>query len=298
MADLRTALADVCAMAVTPMTTDLTVDHDAAKRLAAHIAASGVGAVTVGGSVGEFLALNRSERRSLVEIFTAAAPPDMPIVAAAAGDLDSVRQAAADAAAAGAAALMVHQPTNPFASPDGWVAYHQQAATSTELPIVLYIRDAAIEASHLLTLAHTCPNVVAVKYAVPNPVQLAALHSAAGNRLTWLCGAGEMWAPYAWAAGARGFSSGLANLSATLPRRLLTQLRRGQPTDQTIAAIAPFERLRTRRAGTASVGVVKASLVRLGLLTTDAVRPPLSALTRDERLAVDQVTAELIAPTR
>jgi 4-hydroxy-tetrahydrodipicolinate synthase len=293
MADLRAALADVCTVAVTPMTADTELDHPSARRLAAHIAASGVGTVTVGGSVGEFLALTRSERRQLVEIFTAAAPPELPVVAAVAGDLQSAAQGAADASAAGADAIMVHQPTNPFVSPAGWVTYHQRIAEATELPLVLYLRDPTIEARHLLALMRSRPNVVAVKYAIPDPVRLAGLTSVLRDSLTWLCGTAELWAPFAWVAGARGFTSGLANVDATLPRRLLDELRHAGRTEQTWNAIAPFEQLRAKRAGAASVAVVKAALVQLAVITTDAVRPPLSGLTDDERLAVDRIMAAL-----
>jgi 4-hydroxy-tetrahydrodipicolinate synthase len=292
MADLRTALADVCTVAVTPMTADTAIDRTGAQRLAAHIARSGVGTVTVGGSVAEFLALNRAERRELVEVFVAAAA-DLPVVAAVAGDLESAGQGVSDAAAAGAAAIMVHQPMNPFASPDGWVTYHERIAAGTDLPVVLYLRDAGIAASHLLALTHSCPNVVAVKYAVPDPVRLAELTAALGERLTWLCGTAELWAPFAWVGGARGFTSGLANVDATLPRRLLGELRAGKATDRTTAAVAPFERLRARRGNAASVGVIKAALVGLGLLDSDAVRPPLSGLTSDERRTLDHIVAEL-----
>jgi 4-hydroxy-tetrahydrodipicolinate synthase len=295
MLDLRDALADVCTVAVTPMTAAGALDHASAERLAVHIATSGVGTVTVGGSVGEFMALSRTERRELVEIFVAAAPPEIPMVAAVAGDFESAGQAAADAAATGAKAIMVHQPANPFASPEGWVAYHQHVAANTELPLVLYLRDATIEARHLLTLTRSCPTVIAVKYAVPDPIRLAGLTAALGDRLTWLCGTAELWAPFAWVAGAQGFTSGLANVDACLPRRLLDELRTGRPTERTWRTIAPFEQLRANRGGAANVAVVKAALVQRGVIATDTVRPPVSGLTDDESLALSEIMAALAA---
>lgn len=288
------AFADVCTVAVTPMSADGAIDFASAERLARHIAESGVGTVTVGGSVGEVLALTRAERRDLVELFVSAS--DTPVIAAVAGDLGSAREDAIDAATAGAAAIMVHQPGNPFAAPDGWVAYHEHIASSIEpLPIVLYVRDAAIDETHLFALTESCRNVVAIKDAVPDPMRLARLTEALGDRLTWLCGLAETWAPFAWVAGARGFTSGLANVDAALPRQLMTCLRAGDElsTRRAWASIAPFERLRARRGGAASVGIVKAALVRRGILTTDAVRPPLSDLTGDDRAALDEVLQQI-----
>lgn len=293
MSDLLTALADVCTVAVTPMTEDAALDHASARRLAARIAQSGVGTVTVGGSVGEFAALSRRERRELLEIFVAAAPSDLPVVAAVGGDLEAARHGITDAVAAGASAVMIHQPANPFAAPEGWVTYHQRLASDIDVPVVLYLRDNAIDAQHLLTLTRSCPAVVAVKYAVPDPVRLTGLISALGDRLLWLCGSAELWAPFAWVAGARGFTSGLANVDATLPRRLLAELRAGLPTGAAWNAIAAFENARSRRGGAASVAVVKAALVQRGVISTDTVRPPVAGLSDAEREAVKRIVEGL-----
>jgi len=49
----------------------------------------------------------------------------------------------------------------------------------------------------------------------------------------------------------------------------------------------------SRRGGAGRVGIVKAALVHRGILTTDAVRPPLSGLTGDDRAALYVVLQQI-----
>lgn len=290
---IRERLADVCTVAVTPMSANGSIDYASAERLADHIGRSGVGTLTVGGSVGEILALTRSERHSVLRIFlSSVAIHRLPVIAAVAGDVASATEDAIDAVTAGAAAIMIHQPSNPFASPEGWLDYHERIASAVDpLPIVLYRRDPTIDESALMRLADSCPNVMAIKDAVSDPVGLARMTSAFGQRVVWLCGLAETWAPFAWAAGARGFTSGLANVDAALPIQLLECLRRGE-REATLgiwASIAPFELLRTRRGAVANVGVVKAALMERGLVASDGVRPPVAGLTDGDRQSLSTI---------
>ena len=78
------------------------------------------------------------------------------------------------AARSGARAVMVHQPVHPYQSAAGWVAYHLAIAEGLpELGIVPYVRDPSVTPAMLARLAGA-PNVVGVKYAVPNPLQFAS----------------------------------------------------------------------------------------------------------------------------
>ena len=53
-----------------------------------------------------------------------------------------------------------------------------------------------------------------MKYAVPDPTSLPGLLAGVGpGRWVWVCGLAEMWAPYFWVGGARGFTSGLVNVA-------------------------------------------------------------------------------------
>ncbi|MEU4190513.1 dihydrodipicolinate synthase family protein [Kribbella sp. NPDC026611] len=291
MSDFVSRLGSVCAVLVTPMDAEGTLDLDSLHRLVAATAASRAGTITLGGSVGEFLALTARERRAMLAVAVAAAG-STPVITAVGGPVRSAIEDAVDAAEKGAAAVMVHQPANPFASASGWLAYHQELADAVgPMPVVLYLRDPAIGAS---VLAELPANVVGVKHAVADPAVLAALTTALGERFVWLCGLAEKWAPFAWQAGATGFTSGLAQLDDTIPQQLLDALRAGDQAAvrRTWAAAARFEDLRARRGGAASVGVLKTALVAAGLIETATVRAPVGGLTQGEHELVGALLAD------
>src|SRR5262249_10345228 len=142
---------------------------------------------------------------------------------------DGAVAAARHARQAGADSVMVHQPVHPYRSAEGWMAYHRQIAEAVpELGVVLYIRDRKNAGGQLRELGERCPNVVGVKYAVPDPVRFAAVARDAGlDRFAWICGLAEPYTPAYWAMGATGFTSGLVNVVPRLSAALLAALRAG-----------------------------------------------------------------------
>jgi 4-hydroxy-tetrahydrodipicolinate synthase len=277
--EFKARFASICAVPVTPMNTRREIDTASVRRLAEHVARSRAGTITVGGSVAEFLALTARERLDVLVATVETVGGRTPVLASVGGDLGSAQQEARAAAGAGAAAVMVHQPLNPFRSTAGWVIYHAElAAAVAPLPVVLYLRDAAIEPTHMAELAARSPNLVGVKYALPDG--LAAFTAALGERLVWLCGLAERAAPAAWQAGATGFTSGLVTVDDAAPSALLDALRAGDTAavEAAWAAASPFEELRARNGGAANVGVVKAALVHRGVIADATVRPPLAPL--------------------
>jgi len=203
------ALRGVCAVTVTPFDRAGELDRRSTARLARHIAQGGVNAITVGGSVGEYMSLTAAEALAVLTETIAAVDGALPVLGATGFDLRSAIERAQAAVAAGAAGVMVHQPHHPFRSAEGWSSYHQRIADELDpSPIVLYINDAGIGPSEIGWLAERCPNIAAVKYAVPDPPRMASLASGVDDRLVWLCGLAERWAPAFWAAGARALRPG------------------------------------------------------------------------------------------
>jgi 4-hydroxy-tetrahydrodipicolinate synthase len=142
-------------------------------------------------------------------------------------------------------------------------------------------------------LAEACPTLVAVKYAVPDVFALAEAISAVGaDRVAWICGLAERWAPFYWLAGARGFTSGLVSVAPSLAVELLRLLRAGDSA----AAMAlwerliPMEKLRARRGNANNVSAVKEGLAQLGLCGR-GVRPPVSELDEAERAEAAAIVA-------
>jgi 4-hydroxy-tetrahydrodipicolinate synthase len=204
-------------------------------------------------------------------------------------DIPAAVSSATHARAAGARMIMVHQPVSPYLSADGWVDYHVAIAEAVpDMGVVLYIRDPKISGRHIRRLGKQCPNVVGVKYGVRDMVRFAGVARDAGlARFTWLAGAAELTAPGCWAYGARGFTSGLANVAPKISVGMLESLQSGdQPGALRLwAECRAFEELRAADSSADNVSVVKEALAQLGLARRD-VRPP-------SRLLPDEIRGEI-----
>jgi 4-hydroxy-tetrahydrodipicolinate synthase len=295
------ALRTVCAVPVTPFAPRGEVDWAAYRRVVERLVGGGLTALTPNGNTGEFYALTREECEHAVavtqEAVEAACPPGVDVLVMPGVGHDVATAVALGKAAArrGAHAVMVHQPVHPYQSAEGWVAYHSTiAAALPALGIVPYVRDPSVTAAMLGHLA-LLPNVVGVKYAVPNPLQFASIVAAVGQeRLAWVCGLAEGWAPFFWPGGAVGFTSGLVNVDTEAPFALLRALRAGDyPAAMAVwRRVKPFEDLRARRGAAPNVPVVKEALAQLGVCGR-AVRPPISEVLEAERGEVAAVLASL-----
>jgi 4-hydroxy-tetrahydrodipicolinate synthase len=203
-------------------------------------------------------------------------------------DIGTAIQAARHAQASGADMIMIHQPVHPYISNEGWIDYHQQiAAAVPDRGVVLYLKNERITGADIAELASRAPNVIGVKYGLRDATPFAQLARDAGlDRFTWLAGAAELTAPAFWAVGARGFTSGLANVNPSLSLDLLHAL---QASDFGTAMklweqARRFEELRLARSSADNVSVVKEALGQLGLCTPDVRAPsrPLPQPVKDE----------------
>jgi 4-hydroxy-tetrahydrodipicolinate synthase len=292
------ALRTISAIPVTPFTPDGQIDWDAYGRVIDRLVDGGITVVTPNGNTGEFYALTADECDRAVEVTVerVARAGDGALVMPGVGhDAATATAMGRVAQHLGAEAVMVHQPVHPYQSPDGWVAYHAAIAEALpEVGIVPYVRDPNVTAAMLARLAEL-PNVVGVKYAVPNPLQFASIAAAVGHdRLAWVCGLAEGWAPFFWPGGAVGFTSGLVNVDAAAPFELLGRLQAGDYAGAMAVwrRVKPFEDLRARRSAANNVPVVKEALAQLGVCGR-TVRPPISEVPEAERAEVAELLAVL-----
>jgi 4-hydroxy-tetrahydrodipicolinate synthase len=278
------ALDTVVAVLPTPFLESGALDLEGFERVLARALDGGVRALTVAGNTGEFGALGPDEIMQLVTV-AARSAPRAAILVGVGTDLGSATRVAQLAAGAGVFGVMVHEPPGPFRTGDGWVAYHAAIARAVpDLAVVPYLRDASIGANDLRALVRECGNVVAVKYAVPDPVRFAALAEDVGPGVLWICGLAELWAPFFRAGGATAFTSGLAVVVPRLSLTLLTSVRAAQWSAalQTWSLLRPFEELRARRQAAANVPAIKEALAQLGVIGR-TVRPPITELPQSER---------------
>ncbi|MFE6173783.1 dihydrodipicolinate synthase family protein [Streptomyces sp. NPDC056464] len=290
----RTALADVVAIPVTPFAEDGSVDQDAHRALLRRLLDAGVTTLTPNGNTGEFYTLTPEERRLVTELTIDEAGGRAAILVGVGHDVPTAVASARHARDLGAQMVMVHQPVHPYVSQSGWVDYHRAiAAAVPDLGVVPYIRNAQLSGARLAELADDCPNVIGVKYAVPDAAKFAAFARDAGlERFVWVAGLAEPYAPSYFSAGATGFTSGLVNVAPAVSMNMIEALRAGDyPAAMKVwEQIRRFEELRAANGSANNVTVVKEALAALGLCRRD-VRPPSRELPEDERAEVAAIAA-------
>ncbi|MET9437318.1 dihydrodipicolinate synthase family protein [Streptomyces sp. NPDC006551] len=291
---LKAALADVVAIPVTPFTAQGDLDTDAHRVLLRRLLDGGVRTLTPNGNTGEFYALTPEERRLVTELTIEEAGDRATVLVGVGHDVPTAVEAARHARDAGAQMLMVHQPVHPYVSEAGWVDYHRAIAeTVPGLGIVPYIRNPLLSGARLAELADACPNVIGVKYAVPDAARFAGFARDAGlDRFVWVAGLAEPYAPSYFASGATGFTSGLVNVSPTVSLEMLNSLRAGDyPAAMKVwEQIRRFEELRAANGSADNVTVVKEALASLGLCRRD-IRPPSRELPESARAEVAAIAA-------
>jgi len=290
----RAALADVVAIPVTPFAEDGSVDQDAHRALLRRLLDGGIGTLTPNGNTGEFYALAPEERRLVTEMTIDEAGERAVVLVGVGHDVPTAVASARHARELGAAMVMVHQPVHPYVSQGGWVDYHRAIAEAVpEVGVVPYIRNAQLSGVRLAELADLCPNVIGVKYAVPDASRFAGFARDAGlDRFVWVAGLAEPYAPSYFSAGATGFTSGLVNVAPAVSLNMIEALRSGDyPGAMKVwEQIRRFEELRAANGSADNVTVVKEALASLGLCRRD-VRPPSKLLPEDERDEVAAIAA-------
>lgn len=299
LAETQAALHTVVAIPVTPFGQDGAVDFPLYRRLITRMIDQGIRVVTPNGNTSEFYSLNPVEHRQQLEATVMARyeSEHKALVLAGVGfDTQTAVEMAFLAQVMEAEAIMVHQPVHPYRSDEGWIAYHKTIADAVpDVGIVPYVRDPSISGATIRQLADLCPNFIGIKYAVPNPPLFARIVREVGpDRLAWICGIAESWAPFFWPGGAHGFTSGLVNLTPEFSLEMQAALEAGNYAKamDIWAAVKAFEDLRARRDNANNVSAVKEAMAQLGLCER-TVRPPISELPEQERAEVTEILRKL-----
>lgn len=220
----------------------------------------------VNGNTGEFYALTTSEACTMAREVVALVDGRAPVLAGVGRGLRDAVALARASTDAGATALMVHQPPDPFVAPRGVVDYlHAINDASGGLPMMLYLRNDAIGTRAIADLC-AVPNVRGVKWATPNPLRLAEAIAACDPAITWVGGLAEVWAPVFYAVGARGFTSGLINVWPERSLAIHAALEAGdyRTANALIAGMRAFEDIRAEEMNGTNVTGVKAALQATG----------------------------------
>ncbi|HEY8594205.1 MAG TPA: dihydrodipicolinate synthase family protein [Devosiaceae bacterium] len=239
----------------------------------------------VNGNTGEFYALTTNEAETMAREVIALVDGRAPVIAGVGRGIRDATRLARFSAEAGAAALMVHQPPDPFVSPRGLIDYVKAVADAGDgLPLMLYLRNDGIGTRAIADLC-AIPGVKGVKWATPNPQKLAQAMDATDPSIIWVGGLAEVWAPAFYAVGARGFTSGLINVwperSIAIHRAL--EAERYAEANRLIAGMRAFEDIRAEEMGGTNVTGVKSALIAMGI-DCGPTRPPSAwPLTQDQQ---------------
>ena len=264
--DLDTALKGISGILVTPYDDAGAIAPDRLAPILDRALGAGVHMPVVNGNTGEFYALTTDEASTMAAEVGAMVDGRAPLLAGVGRGIRDACRLAEASARAGAAALMVHQPPDPFVAPRGIIEYLRLIGdASGGLPIMLYLRNDAIGTDAIRALCEV-PGVKGVKWATPNPLRLAEARAACDPAITWVCGLAEVWAPPLYAVGARGFTSGLINVWPERSVAIHGALAAGDydEANRLIAGMRAFEDIRAEEMNGTNVTGVKAALMATG----------------------------------
>jgi 4-hydroxy-tetrahydrodipicolinate synthase len=264
---LRKAFAGISGILVTPFDDN---DEIAPARLAPIIdraVNAGVHILVANGNTGEFYSLTRDEAERMAHAVVEQVGGRVPVVGGVGRGVKDACALARASRRAGVAALMVHQPPDPFVAPRGVIEYVSRIAEAGDgLPLMLYLRNDGIGLDAIEKLCRI-PGVAGVKWATPSPLKLAEAIRRADPQIVWVGGLAEVWAPPLCAVGARGFTSGLINVWPEQSVAIHKALEAGDypRAMELIATMADFEEIRAQEQNGTNVTAVKEALMLQGL---------------------------------
>ena len=267
-AQVREALDGISGILVTPFDAQGAIAPQVLQPIVDKAINAGVHVLVANGNTSEYYGLRTRESEAMVQAVAGQVAGRVPLLAGVGRGVEEACDLADVSRRAGADALMIHQPPDPFVAPRGVVTYVRRIAEAGQgLPVVLYLRNESIGMAAIEALC-AIPEVVGVKWASPTPLLLAeAIRRTRALNLAWVDGLAENWAPPLYAVGARGFTSGLINVMPERSVAIHAALAGGDYTgaQKLIEEMLPFEELRAQENNGANVTVVKTALQLMGI---------------------------------
>lgn len=220
--ELKEALKGICAIAVTPMNADRSVNYDGMRKHIRFLINKGINrgnccTLVVGGSTGECGALTMEERKKLIETAVDEAGEELPIIAGCNhSGIEDVKTLLIHAQSAGAAGAMVLSPYYYVPTDDAVLRFYQEISQCVDFGILLYNnievthKDIPVEVMEKLV---DTSNVVGIKECTPNFAKMEKVARKLGDKITVVNGHGEFMEPFAAVAGTKGFISSTSNFA-------------------------------------------------------------------------------------
>lgn len=165
---------------ITPFTPTGEVDYAAAGTIAKYLVANGSDGLVIAGSTGEGAVMSMEEKLELFRTVRAAVGPDVHLVGnTGSNDTRKSVEFTRAAAATGVNACMAVVPYYNKPTQEGSYRHFREIAAATDLPIILYNvpgrTASSITPETIVRLANDAENIVAVKEASGNLVQIAEI---------------------------------------------------------------------------------------------------------------------------
>ena len=280
----------------TPFAASGEIDRDGLEQNLAALLEAGVHGFVATGTMGEAGSLSAAERRTVIEATVRAAAGSVPVIAGVSSGTPAASIAyAADAAAAGAGAIMLLPPLGYRADERELVAFFSTVGAAAGLPVIVYNNPEAsgvdMPAAVIARLAAEVEQVVAVKECSGDVRRIPALLAA--TELEVLVG-GDDWALEGFCAGATGWITGVADCAPAECVELYEACRAGdlERARALYARLLPLARLDMTPK---LVQYFKGAQDALGFVG-GPVRAPRLELDADDRAILDAAVAALRAP--
>jgi len=270
------------------------VDYESYARLVDHQIANGTHGIVVNGTTSEPTSLTLDERNRLVKTAVEVAAGRIPIVAQTGSQSHAETVALTEFAnGAGVDAIMVLTPFFIRAPQRGVVAYFEDIAGRTELPVLMYHipgRSAfKVELETLVRIAEARENFVGIKHAVDDHNFVTQMLARLGPDFRVFVGLEEFTFPM-MALGALGTMNAVANVA---PRQVADLCEQTLAGNMAAARRLHFELFEIMTAVFWDTNPIpmKYMMKRMGLLSANEHRLPLLPATRDLEQRLDALLA-------
>jgi 4-hydroxy-tetrahydrodipicolinate synthase len=246
----------------------------------------------------EFHSLSADEVVDLVKVTRESSGPDAQIFAPVGLQVAHAIDVGLRSLNAGATGVMSMPFVHPYLCNAGARDYYRQVIDRLCCPALVY-KKSPIPADQLLLELAADRHVVGVKYAENNLHDFRKVVLEDRGRVEWLCGSAERFAPYYMLAGASGFTSGAGNICPHLVLAMHAAFAAGEFAEgmRWQKLILPIEDFRSREGDSYNISMLKYAVRRLGA-DFGAPRAPQRQLTAQERAAIDDLLAPILAAER
>jgi 4-hydroxy-tetrahydrodipicolinate synthase len=212
---------------VTPFKNDCSIDFSALGRVINHVIEGGVNYIVALGTTGETPTLTKEEKKAIISYVVETTEKRVPVVVGVGGNntqeiINFVRQNDLT----GVDGILSVVPYYNKPGQKGIIQHFKAFATSCPLPVILYNvpgrTGCNMTAETCIELAHECENIVAVKEASGDLVQIMKIAKGKPDNFAVISGDDLMTLPVI-AAGGAGVISVLANAYPSLTSELVTQ---------------------------------------------------------------------------